>query len=72
MRDRMKSQYEAAMERQTYYTVRDIAAELRISYHKALDLVKNEQGVLNVGGRRRRCLRIPREVFERILRQVTI
>jgi len=53
-----------------YYTVWDIAAELRISYNKARDLVKDEPGVLNLASRHRRCLRIPHEVFQRILRRV--
>jgi hypothetical protein len=52
-----------------YYTIRDVAEELRISYSKARDLVKDEPGILNLSNGKRKLRRIPSEVYERILRR---
>jgi len=72
MRERMEAKSEAEFaEPKAYFTVQEIANELRVSYPKALDLVKGEPGVLNLAGGKRRCLRVPRAVLERLVRRMS-
>jgi len=52
-----------------YSTIQDVAAELKISYSKARDLVLLEPGILNLSKNRKRMIRIPREVFDRIIQR---
>ena len=60
------------------FSISEVAKRLGIKQDLAISLFEEEPGVLDLsapqkhGKRRKRCLRIPRHVFERVVRERTV
>jgi len=59
-------------------TCREIAAKLKVSRQTAMRLFERERGVIVIGSpetmhkRQYRVLRVPREVYERVVRSLSV
>ncbi|HSZ03069.1 MAG TPA: helix-turn-helix domain-containing protein [Terriglobales bacterium] len=54
------------------YTVREVAKLLNYSRRTIVRMFENEPGVLVRANTKRRTLRIPRSVYERVVRKLTV
>ena len=54
------------------YTVKEVAELMSCSRMTVIRRFQNERGVIVIQGERRRSLRIPRYVLERVIRRISV